>query len=691
LASLLEPGGQETAGKDTPVPDSTNKYYLTTPIYYVNAAPHIGHTYTTLAADTIRRFKRMQGFDAVLTTGTDEHGLKIERSARKTGKSPSEFTTIVSDEFRRQWKLLGLVDADTNPQDRFIRTTDPRHVQTVQELFLRNQENGYIYKRSYTGMYDVGEETFVQGAKPGDVSPVNGQPLEEVTEENYFFRLSAFQQPLLDLYTGQPDFVQPDFRRNEVMRFVEGGLEDLSISRGSISWGIPLPTDDGQVFYVWFDALSSYYTAVDGEGRWPADLHLIGKEILRFHAVYWPAFLMGAGWPIPRKVFAHGWLLFENDKMSKSRGNIVRAEPIHQVMGIEGLRYFLLREIPFGHDGSFSYDALVQRFNSDLANGLGNLASRTLSMIHQYRGGAVPAPPAGEDSALAAAAAQAIATAADGYEKFEFSRALEGIWTLISHVDKFIVERKPWTLAKADGPESAALLDDTLYGAAEALRVVAALCAPVLPATAQRLWDLLGCGASSTLPSQVRDVAWSSLQWGQLPAGSTVGTLADTPLFPRLKPEEVIPRMRELEAETAVAQARLLGKEPEPAEAPAVASETVTLSPPLADEITIDDFVKVDIRVGLVLSAEPVPKADKLLHLKVDIGEAQPREIVAGIALAYKPEQLIGRKICVVANLAPRKLRGLTSNGMLLAASLEGGSPVLAAFLEEVPVGARLK
>ncbi len=671
------------------MPESTKNYYLTTPIYYVNAAPHIGHTYTTLAADTIRRFKRMQGFDAVLTTGTDEHGLKIERSARKTGKSPVEFTTIVSNEFRRQWKLLGLVDPDTNPQDRFIRTTDSRHVKTVQDLFLRNQENGFIYKQSYTGMYDVGEETFVQGAKPGDVSPVNGQPLEEVTEENYFFRLSAFQQRLLDLYSAQPDFVQPDFRRNEVLRFVEGGLEDLSISRGSISWGIPLPTGDGQVFYVWFDALSSYYTAVDGENRWPADLHLIGKEILRFHAVYWPAFLMGAGWPIPRKIFAHGWLLFENDKMSKSRGNIVRAEPIHQVMGIEGLRYFLLREIPFGHDGSFSYDALVQRFNSDLANGLGNLASRTLSMIHQYRNGAVPHSSAAGDSPLAAAAAQAIATTGEGYEKLEFSRALEAIWTLISHVDKFIVERKPWTLAKAGTPESATLLDDTLYCAAEALRLVAALCSPVLPTTAQRLWDLLGCSATGPLPARVQDLAWDTLQWGQLPAGSVVGTLADTPLFPRLKPEEVIARMRELEAETAISQARMLGKEPDPAsEAPAGA---VTLSPPLADEITIDDFVKVDIRVGLVLSVEPVPKADKLLHIKVDIGEAQPREIVAGIALAYKPEQLIGRKICVVANLAPRKLRGLTSNGMLLAASLEGGSPVLASFLEDVPVGARLK
>ena len=664
---------------------ATKNYYLTTPIYYVNAAPHIGHTYTTLAADTIRRIKRMQGYDVVLTTGTDEHGLKIERSATKTGKSPAEFTAIISDEFRRQWKTLGLVDPESNPQDRFIRTTDARHAKTVQELFLRCQANGYIYKRSYTGMYDVGEETFVQGAKPGDVSPVNGQPLEEVTEENYFFRLSAFQQRLLDLYAEQPDFVQPDFRRNEVMRFVEGGLEDLSISRGSISWGIPLPTNDGQVFYVWFDALSSYYTAVAEEGRWPADLHLIGKEILRFHAVFWPAFLMGADWPLPRKVFAHGWLLFENDKMSKSRGNIVRAEPIHEVMGIEGLRYFLLREIPFGQDGSFSYDALVQRFNADLANGLGNLASRTLSMIHQYCGGVLPVVETRADAPVAEVAAQTHASVTGSYEKLEFSKALESIWGLISQVDKFIVTRKPWVLAKGEGSDEKRLLDDMLYTAAESLRFVAVLVAPVMPSTAQRLWDLLGCGGSNDLPARVEEFQLSTLQWGQLQPGGGVGSLSDAPLFPRLKADEVIARMQELEQLTAVAQARMLGKELAPAE------ETGPPPAPLAEEITIDDFVKVDIRVGRILSAEPVPKADKLLHLKVDIGEPEPRDIVAGIALAYKPEALIGRKICVVANLAPRKLRGIPSNGMLLAASLEGGNPVLAGFLEDVPVGARLK
>jgi methionyl-tRNA synthetase len=664
------------------------KYYLTTPIYYVNAAPHIGHTYTTLAADTIRRFQRMRGLDAVLTTGTDEHGLKIERAAKKTGKTPQEFTTIISNEFRRQWKMLGLVDPESNPQDRFIRTTDPRHAEIVQQLFLRCQQNGYIYKESYTGMYDVGEETFVQGAQPGDVSPVNGQPLEQVTEENYFFRLSAFEKPLLELYEQQPDFIRPDFRRNEVLSFVRGGLEDLSISRGSISWGIPLPTGDGQVFYVWFDALSSYYTAVAGEDRWPADLHLIGKEILRFHAVYWPAFLMAAGWPLPKRVFAHGWLLFENDKMSKSRGNIVRAEPIHRVMGIEGLRYFLLREIPFGQDGSFSYDALVQRFNADLANGLGNLASRTVSMIHQYFGGTIPSPSGNGDADVAAAAQQAVAAAQEGYEKLEFSKALESIWALISRVDKFIVEKKPWTLAKSEDPALRAALEEALYTAAEALRVVTALVSPVLPATAQKLWEILGCAG------RVESLAWQELAWGQLPKGATVQPMPETPLFPRLKPEEVIPQMQELEKEISAEQARMVGKDPEPeapvTEAPAAEAPASNISP-LEPQITIDDFVKVDIRVGKVLEAQPVPKADKLLHLTIDLGEAAPRTILAGIALAYKPEQLIGRKVLVAANLAPRKLRGIESNGMILAASLEGEPPVLAGFLEDVPVGARLK
>src|SRR2546421_6263219 len=360
------------------------KYYLTTPIYYVNAAPHIGHAYTTIAAETIARLKRMKGYNVVLTTGTDEHGTKVERAARAQGKTPAEFVNIISDEFRTQWQKLDL------HTDRFQRTTAANHAKVVNALFNVCRKNGYIYKGTYTGLYAVVSESFVTDAKPGDIDPETGKPYEEVTEENYFFKLSGFTDRLLEFYQAHPDFIQPEIRRNEVLSFVKQGLSDLSITRTSIKWGIPVEADPAHVFYVWFDALTAYISAVEGENLWPADLHLIGKEILRFHAVYWPAFLMAAGWPLPKHVFAHGWLLFEQDKMSKSRGNIVRPAPIVDVMGVDALRYFLLREIVFGQDGSFSFDALVGRYNSDLANGLGNLASRTLSMIQQYRGGVIP-------------------------------------------------------------------------------------------------------------------------------------------------------------------------------------------------------------------------------------------------------------------------------------------------------------
>ena len=351
------------------------KYYLTTPLYYVNAAPHIGHTYTTIAADVIRRFKQMQGYEAVMFTGTDEHGQKVERAAKQAGLAPEDYTTRVAGEFYRQWREFGL------KVDRTMRTTDPRHHKTVQWLFERCRANGYIYKGSYTGQYCSYDELYVSEAKPGDPCPDCGRPTETVTEENYFFKLSAFQERLLDFYEKNPHWIQPEARRNEVISFVRQGLNDLSITRTSIKWGIPVPGEPNHVFYVWFDALIGYMSGVAGEEMWPADLHLIGKEIVRFHAVFWPAFLMAGDVPLPKRIFAHGWLLFEESKMSKSRGNIVRASPIREVMGADALRYFLLREIVFGQDGSFSYDALIGRYNSELANGLGNLASRTLTMI----------------------------------------------------------------------------------------------------------------------------------------------------------------------------------------------------------------------------------------------------------------------------------------------------------------------
>jgi methionyl-tRNA synthetase len=640
-----------------------NKYYLTTPIYYVNAAPHIGHAYTTIVADLIKRLKRMQGYDAVLTTGSDEHGVNVERAAERQGKTPKEFCDVISAEFQRQWQMLGL------QIDHFQRTTDPKHARVVNDLFNRCRQNGYIYKGSYTGQYCIFDNLYVNEAKPGDPCPDCGRPTETVTEENFFFKLSTFTHRLLELYETQPDFVQPETRRNEVLAFVRQGLTDLSITRTNIKWGVPVDGEAPHVFYVWFDALTAYKTAVEGEGRWPADLHLIGKEILRFHAVFWPAFLMAADLPLPKKIFAHGWLLFEESKMSKSRGNIVRSEPIQKVMGADALRYFLLREVVFGQDGSFSYDALIGRYNSELANGLGNLVSRTLTMIGQYRGGAIPA---GTVEAIADAARQTIAGVAAAFDAFEFTRGLEAVWVLLSRLDKFIVERAPWKMARQ--PEAQADLNATLYTAAEALRIATVLLAPVLPQSTPKIWAQLG------MAEPLESVRLETLTWGQLPAGQKIGEVSG--VFPRIEAKEAIARMQELELIVTAEQNAMLGKAPKP-EASAIA--------PVADRISIDEFAKVDMRVGQVLSAEPVKDADKLLHLKVDIGEAQPRTIVAGIAEAYPPAQLIGRKVVIVANLQPRKLRGIESNGMIVAGSLEGGKPVLAGFLEDVPIGARLK
>ncbi|HLI86528.1 MAG TPA: methionine--tRNA ligase [Bryobacteraceae bacterium] len=642
------------------------KYYLTTPIYYVNATPHIGHAYTTIVADVVKRFKRMQGYEAALTTGSDEHGVNVERAAERAGKTPREFCDVIAAEFQKQWQLLGL------DIDYFQRTTSPQHAGVVQDLFDRCRANGYIYKGSYSGQYCIFDNLYVNDAKPGDPCPDCGRPTETVTEENFFFKLSAFQDWLLELLSNpRPDgtyFIEPESRRNEVLSFVKSGLSDLSITRTNIKWGIPVRGEAPHVFYVWFDALATYMSAVEGKHLWPADLHLIGKEIVRFHAVYWPAFLKAAGLALPGRIFAHGWLLFEESKMSKSRGNIVRPEPIRRVMGVDALRYFLLREVVFGQDGSFSYDALVGRYNSDLANGLGNLASRTLSMIRQYRNGLVPH---GSDAAIAELAGQTIRNVESALDRFEFSRALEAVWSLISAVDKFIVEQAPWKLAKSGGP---AALDLTLYTAAEALRIATALLYPVLPESTPKIWSQLG------MSMPIESARLADLRWGQLQPGQKIGAVSA--IFPRIEVNQAVEKMRELETQVAAEQAALLGKKP------------VALEPPAAAEpakISIDDFGKVDLRVGMVLSAEPVKGAGKLLHLRVDLGEAEPRTIVAGIAESYKPEQLINRKVVIVANLQPRKLRGLTSNGMIVAASVDGGKPVLAGFLEDIPVGARLK
>ena len=648
------------------------RFYLSTPIYYVNAAPHIGHAYTTIVADTIKRFRRMLGDDAYLTTGTDEHGQKVEKSARQAGLEPRQFTDRVSAAFRREWDELGL------EYDYFRRTSDPRHALAVRKIFERCLANGAIYRDSYTGKYHLGDEAFVTDEEAAQADP---DQITTLTEENYFFRLSDYQQRLIDLYESQPDFVQPDTRRNEVLSFVRSGLKDLSISRSSLRWGIPLPNDPEHVFYVWFDALTTYMSAIgygeeesgqtDYERLWPIDVHLVGKEIVRFHAVYWPAFLMAAGLPLPRQVWAHGWLIFQGGKMSKSKGNIVRALPIKEVVGTDGLRYYLLREIVFGQDGNFSHRALATRYNADLANGIGNLASRTTSMLSRYCGGKVPEASGDDGGGLPGLAAMCIADAVGHYRKFAFSRALESAWSLLARVDKYIVEHKPWVLAKSGETAARAELDTTLYNTAEALRVAAALLAPVIPEGAQKVWESLG------QEGQVADVRLDRLAWGQLAAGTRSGRRQA--VYPRLNVAKAVERMEALEEQTLAEQAKLMGK--------ARPVKLVEIDTP---EVEIGDFARIDLRVGLVQAAEQVKKSKKLLELRVDIGEAEPRTIFAGLAETHTPEELVGRRVAVVANLKPRKMMGRLSQGMVVAASMDDGRPHLAGFPDETPVGSRL-
>ena len=676
-----------------------SKFYITTPIYYVNARPHIGHAYTTIVCDTIARRQRMLGKDTYFLTGTDEHGVKIERAAQARGITPQQLADEVSGAFRSTWDRMGIT------YDDFIRTTEPRHKTRVQQLFRVLCDNGYIYKGTYSGQYCVFDELFVDAAGPGAPCPECGRPTETITEENYFFKLSAFEEKLLQYYNEHPMFIQPDTRRNEVIAFVRSGLRDLSVSRSTFKWGIPVPDDPSHVIYVWFDALANYITALgwgdpDAKQRtkydryWPADVHMVGKEIVRFHCVYWPAMLMAAGLPLPERIQAHGWLLFEESKMSKSRGNIVRPDTIMQVLGTDAMRYFLLREVVFGQDGSFSFDALVQRFNADLANDLGNQASRTLTMIGRYFKGEVPYPQAksaltGADHAIIDLATRTIADTNRLFDEYQFSKALETAWGLIGAVNKYIVDNEPWTLGDKQDSESRSRLGTILYTSAEALRIVTALAYPVIPQSAEKIWTQLGLG-------DVRKVRLDQLKWGQLEVGTKLGKVE--PVFPRAD-KATIETMQKLEEENKPATAQAAaepagtgaqaGQPATEAIAPATAAPTAT--PAGGEKITIDDFAKVELRVAQVRIAERVKGADKLLRLEVDLGYEQ-RQILAGIAKAYDPDQLVGRTIVIVANLASRKMRGLESNGMLLAASLgEDGKPVLASFLEDVPLGARLK
>jgi methionyl-tRNA synthetase len=665
-------------------------FYVTTPIYYVNAKPHLGHAYTTLVVDTLKKFKRQRGVDAFFLTGTDEHGINIERAAEARGLSVRRHVDQVVDEFKAAFEKLGV------EYDRWIRTIDPHHEESVQTLWRILDERGYIYKGSYEGWFCsyCNEFKDVDEQRPaiddgGPTCQVHERPLDRIAEESYFFKLSAFQQPLLDLYESRPEFVQPDVRRNEVISFVSGGLKDLSMSRVSVKWGIPVPGDPSHTIYVWFDALTNYISALgwgnnryqDFDKYWPA-LHMVGKDILRFHAVYWPAFLMGAGIELPRTVFVHGMLLRGGQKMGKSLGNAIQLDVLHRYFTNDQIRYYLLREVAFGQDGEVTYQGLIDRSNSDLADGLGNLASRTLTMIRNYCSG-VPPRPGIDQNADAADVTLQIAESKrrfDGeFDALNFSRALEAAWAGIARVDKFISDKQPWKLAK--DPSSRPELESVLATAYEALRHLVLLVAPALPVTSRAIWSQMGL-AGDPLRLDPNEATWGEA----LKESSTIDRIS--PAFPKLHKEKI---MAEIENETATPVGEG-AKQQESADEQAAAVAPESAAPPIAQVITIDDFVKIELRAATVLEAEKVPKADKLLRLVVDLGEAQPRQILAGIAQHYAPEDVVGRKIIVVSNLAPRKLRGLESNGMLLAASVgEDGRPVLATFGEDVPNGARLK
>ncbi len=670
-----------------------SRFYITTPIYYINAEPHLGHAYTTMVADAAARAHRLMGDDVFFLTGTDEHGQKVERAAQKAGVSTPAFADTVAQKFK---DLLPELQASN---DDFIRTTEPRHRESVQALWRRVRDNGFIYKDKYEGWYCTVDEVFVPDTQLVDGRcNICGNTVEKLAEESYFFKLSAFQQPLLDYYRNHPEFVTPSVRRNEMLSFLEAGLDDLSVSRTSFTWGIPVPDDPAHVMYVWFDALTNYMTAVGFgssdpvdaarfETFWPADVHLIGKEIVRQHAIYWPAFLMAAGLPLPRQIVSHGWWLMDGAKMSKSKGNVVRPHDYIEHFGLDAFRYFVFREMMFGQDASFTDDAILTRYNADLANDLGNLASRVVTLLHRTCGGRVPTPDARllereAEQKVVGAAAALIGQVKMAVTSFQFSVALRDIWDLVGATNRYIVAREPWRLAKDE--DRRAELETSLYVPADALRVIAELLRPFMPTTAERLLAMLGQVAAPA--------SWLTLETGTLIPGSTLGETV--PLFPRMElTVEALRQMADETSNTPEQPAGLVAAEPgagESAAAPAVAAPAAPAPAPAAELISYDDFMKIDLRVAKVLEAERVPKSKKLLKLLVDTGVDQ-RTIVAGIAEAYEAEALVGRTIAIVFNLKPAKLMGIESNGMVLAGSAEGGKPFLVGFDEPLPPGSRVR
>ena len=634
-------------------------YYITTPIYYPSDKLHIGHAYCTTIADTLARFHRAKGEDVFFLTGSDEHGLKIQRKAQEKGITPIEYVDAIIANFKQLWNELNISNND------FIRTSEERHHKVVQDVLTKIFEQGDIYKKNYEGLYCVPCESYwLERQLVDGKCPDCGRPVEKMQEESYFFKLSKYQDWWLQFIEENPNFIQPASRRNEMINFVKQGLEDLCITRTTFDWGIPVPFDKKHVVYVWFDALLNYLTGIKYgtddamfNKFWPASLHLVGKEIVRFHTIIWPIMLKAMGVELPQKVYGHGWLVIDGDKMSKSKGNVIDPLALIDEFGADAIRYFLLREIVFGNDGNFSRDALITRINSDLANDLGNLLHRTVSMIEKYHGGVVTNTGVIEavDEDLMALVKTTTENFAKDMDAMEINSAIKGVWALISRANKYIDETAPWILAKDEA--KAARLQTVMYNLAETLRVVAILVAPFIPSTSPKIYTQLGLEVPA-------EFLLTDAEFGKMADGTKVQK--GEPLYPRIEIAE--------DGATIIGGKRY---EPKVEVAPAPVEEPKVEMEPIKEEITIDAFEKIDLRVGTVKAAEKVKKSKKLLKLQVMIGDEE-RTIVSGIAQYYEPEALIGRNVIVIANLAPAKLFGIESFGMLLAASDGNGNLVLA-------------